>query len=288
MTTTTTTTTTVAPFIRQDLNAFVKLFYSGGLNNNDEKKSLGGEMSNYVIKLSKNNIFENINGTIYQEGITDYRCVFLKNTSPNRILYLYFSLDDFFLGSIQDLGFNFVNEIQSITILNGPFTNGQNIVFSYGDTNFSVIYDDKLTTWLLNFNYSIKQVPNLEDVTVTGASNGSNYVFQVTFLGVAGYKKHPLIGLVGYTLSPTPSVTILKSQEGSPINTIPNKIINSTTPPTNITFYDASVTAPVYLPLLNSGDFLPIWLRRIIYPNTIAIENDGCNFLITANYEVIE
>jgi hypothetical protein len=29
-------------------------------------------------------------------------------------------------------------------------------------------------------------------------------------------------------------------------------------------------------------------LRRIIYPNTIAIENDGCNFLITANYEVIE
>ena len=83
-------------------------------------------------------------------------------------------------------------------------------------------------------------------------------------------------------------MTILKSQEGSPINTIPNKIINSTTPPTNITFYDASVTAPVYLPLLNSGDFLPIWLRRIIYPNTIAIENDGCNFLITANYEVIE
>ena len=40
--------------------------------------------------------------------------------------------------------------------------------------------------------------------------------------------------------------------------------------------------------LLNSGDFLPIWLRRNVYPNTIAIENDGCNFNIIANYEIIE
>lgn len=276
------------PFVRQDTNAFLKLFYSGGLNNNDPNKSLGGEMSNFIISTSKNNVFNNVNGISYAAGLTDYRCVFLKNTSPNRVLYLYCSLDDFFLGSILDLGFNFVNEIQSVTILNGPFTNGQEIVFSYAGTNFTVVYDTDFVTFLNNFNVSIKQVLGLEDVDVTGSSNGSNYALEITFLGIAGYKTHPLIELVGYNLTPTPTIIILKPQSGSPINTIPNKIFDSTREPDGITFYDASTTSPVYLPLLNSGDFLPIWLRRNVYPNTIAIENDGCNFNIIANYEIIE
>lgn len=284
----TTTTTTSPPFTRQDISAFLKLFYSGGLNNNDPNKSLGGEMSNFIISTSKNNIFNNVTGVSYASGLTDYRCIFLKNTSPNRVLYLYFSLDDFFSGSVLDLGFNFVNEIQSLTILNGPFTNGQEVVLSYAGTTFTIIYNTNFTTFLNNFNASIKQVSGLEDVVVTGSTNSSNYAFEITFLGTAGYKTHPLIELVGYNLTPTPSIIILKPQSGSPINTIPNKILDSTREPNGITFYDASITSPVYLPLLNSGDFLPIWLRRNVYPNTIAIENDGCNFNIIANYEIIE
>ena len=287
-TTTTSTTTTQQPFQRQDLNAFVKLFYSGGLNNGDPKKSLGGEISSYTIKSGKNNIFDSIKGKVYSSGITDYRCVYLKNTSENRIFFLYFSLDDYFLGSIMDLGFNFVNEIQTITILNGPFVNGQNIVFSYKGNNFTVIYDTNLSTWVYNFNFAITQIEELQDVVVTGSSDGSNSVFEITFQGSSGYKSHPLITLVGYSLTPEPNISIIKSVEGSPINTLANKILYSTNVPTNITFYDAPITSPVYLPLLNPGDFIPIWLRRTIYANTIAIENDGCSFIISGNYEVVE
>lgn len=287
-TTTSTTTTTQPSFQRQDLNAFVKLFYSGGLNNGDSKKSIGGEISSYTIKSGKNNIFDSVRGNVYSSGITDYRCVYLKNTSQNRIFYMYFSLDDFFLGSIMDLGFNFVNEIQSVTILNGPFTNGQNIVFSYKNHSFTVIYDTNLATWLYNFNLAITQIVELQDVVVTGNSDGSNTVFNITFQGSAGYKNHPLITLLGYSLTPEPNITILKAVEGSPINTLASKILNSTNVPTNITFYDAPITSPVYLPMLDPGDFIPIWLRRTIYANTIPIENDGCNFIVYGNYEVIE
>lgn len=286
----TTTTTTLAPktLKRQELSAFFKLYYSGGNSNNDAAKSLGGNISNFIILPSKNNIFNNVSGDIYEEGLTDYRCVYLKNNSENRVLYLYFALDDFFLGSIQNLGFNFTNEVQTITVLNGPFTNGQNIVFSYNENNFIVEYDTNFNQWLINFNASIKQVFGLEDVIVTGDSNGSNSIFQVSFQGTAGYKNHSLITLVGYDLSPTPSISIVKSITGSPINLIAEKIITSTNEPNNITFYDATINSPVYLPILNPGDFLPIWLRRTIYPNTIAIENDGGNLIITGNYEVIE
>jgi hypothetical protein len=289
----TTTTTTIIPPSpkppeRQTIDAFLKLYYSGGGANNDPLKSLGGNISNFIIKSSKNNIFENVSGDIYEEGLTDYRCVYVKNNSLNRIFYLYFALDDFFLGSIQNLGFNFVNEVQTVTVLNGPFVNGQTLVFSYEGKNFTVVYDTNFAQWLLNFNSAIKQVASLEDVVVTGNSNGSNAIFEITFEGTAGYKNHPLIVLVGYNLSPTPSVSILKSISGSPINSIAEKIAATTNEPNNITFYDATVNSPVYLPILNPGDFLPIWLRRIVYPNTIAVENDGCKLIISGNYEVIE
>jgi len=273
---------------RQPLDSFLKLYYSGGTSNNDAKKSLGGNISNFIILPSKNNIFDNVTGDLYEEGLTDYRCVYLKNNSENRVLYLYFALDDFFLGSFQNLGFNFVNEVQTVTVLNGPFTNGQNIVFSYNQKNFTVVYDTNFNQWIINFNASIKQVDGLEDVIVTGSSNGSNSIFQVTFEGTAGYKNHPVINLVGYTLTPTPNISIVKTITGSPINLISDKISSSTNEPNNITFYDATINSPIYLPLLNSGDFLPIWLRRTVYPNTIAVENDGCNLIITGNYEVIE
>lgn len=286
--TTTTTTTTTSPLERQKLNAFAKFFYSGGLNNADPKKSLGGESSNVTVNVGKNNIFNSVEGTFYSEGLTDYRCIFLKNTSSNKIYYLYLSLDDFFLGSVIDLGFNFVNEIQSITILNGPFTNGQEIVFSYDEKPFTVIYSTNFSTWLYNFNYSITKVEGLENVTVSGSSNNFNSVFEITFNGSAGYKSHPLLVLVGYTLTPLPSISIVKNVEGSPINIVPSKILTADREPTSITFYDASISSPVYLPLLNPGDFLAIWLRRIIYPNTIAVENDGCNLIINGNYEVVE
>ena len=288
-TTTTTTSTTVQPTLqRQELSAFLKLFYSGGLNNKNPSLSLGGEISNYNVKTGKNNIFENIKGETYSEGLTDFRCVYVKNTSQNKVFYLYFSLDDFFLGSIMDLGFNFVNEIQTITILNGPFTNGQNIIFSYKNQNITVTYNTNFSVWLANFNIEIIKIPELENVVVTGSSNGSNSIFEITFQGSAGYKNHPLLVLEGYTLSPTPNVTILKSVQGGPINTVADKILTSKREPTNITFYDAPITSPVYLPALFPDDFMPIWLRRIIYPNTIAIENDGCNLIVSGNYEVIE
>ena len=273
---------------RQELSAFLKLYYSGGLSNNDSTKSLGGNISNFIILPTKNNIFNNVSGDVYEEGLTDYRCVYLKNNSENRVLYLYFALDDFFLGSIQNLGFNFTNEVQTITVLNGPFTNGQNIIFSYDGNNFSVEYDTNFNQWLINFNASIKKIDGLEDVVVTGNSNGSNSIFEVTFEGTAGYKNHSLIQLIGYDLNPTPSISIVKTITGSPINLIAEKIAAYTNEPNNITFYDATVNSPIYLPILNPGDFLPIWLRRTVYPNTIAIENDGCNLIITGNYEVIE
>ena len=56
-----------------NLSNILKYKYSGGFDNEDSNKSIGGEISNYYVSNFKQNIFNNVNEDDYKQGLIDYR-----------------------------------------------------------------------------------------------------------------------------------------------------------------------------------------------------------------------
>lgn len=62
-------------------------FLSGGQNNNNPNLSLGGSISNSPVFGTLNNLFSNVTSDEASSGKTDYRCVYVKNSSASDSLY---------------------------------------------------------------------------------------------------------------------------------------------------------------------------------------------------------
>jgi hypothetical protein len=105
----------------------------------------------------------------------------------------------------------------------------------------------------------------------------------IYFKEISGYKQQPLIQLESYTLTPEPTVTIIKKQNGSPINCIQGKLNNAFQSPNEINFSKDGMNFKFLF--LEADDFLPIWLRRQVFSGIVPIENDGCSIIIKALIE---
>lgn len=267
----------------KNLESILKYYYSGGFDNLDPKLSLGGEISNNIININKENVFNNLDENSYKQGLIDYRCLYLKNIANKRVHKLSIFLNDVFKGAMFNLGFNLKNEIQNITLSGGNFINNQYIIFSYKERNFKVKYNTDINIFSLNFQTSIRKIFTLQDVIVEGLYANGTSVLNVYFNGYAGNKQHPLIKVESYNLSPSPIFYISRKQAGSPINCIQNKINNSLQEPANVKFFD--LTEQIEFGFLEVGDFLPIWLRRNVFSGNIPIEDDGCNIFTKALIE---
>ena len=266
-----------------NLSNILKYKYSGGFDNEDSNKSIGGEISNYNVSNFKQNIFNNVDEDDYKQGLIDYRCVYLENISNKRIHKLSVSLGDIFKGAIFNLGFSFKNDIQSITITGGDFVNNQTLTFSFKNRNFIVVYNTNINIFVKNFQKSINKIFNLKDVTVNGNYANGNSVLTVYFQGSSGYKQQPLIKVERYTLTPIPTIMIMKKQNGGPVNCIQEKLNNTLQSPSKIDFLDGGTK--IEFILLEVGDFLPIWLRRQVFSDIVPIENDGCSIITKALIE---
>ena len=267
----------------KNLEGILKYYYSGGFDNDSPLSSIGGEISNTIVAINKESIFNNVNENIYREGSIDYRCIYFKNVSNKRVHKLTLSLDDVFKGAIFNLGFDLKNEIQVITISGGDFTNNQYIIFSYKERNFKVKYNTNINIFSLNFETEIRKIYTLNQVTVDGKYSNGTSLLNVNFNGFSGYKQHPLIKVQSYSLTPNPTFYIYKKQNGSPINCIQNKINNINQEPANVQFLD--MTSNIEFGFLEVDDFLPIWLRRRVFSGNIPIEDDGCSIISKALIE---
>lgn len=267
----------------KNLESILKYFYSGGFDNIDPILSLGGEISNNIVKINKENVFSNLDQNSYNQGLTDYRCLYLKNIANKRVHKLSIFLNDVFKGAIFNLGFNLKNEIQNITLSGGDFINNQYIIFSYKERKFKVKYNTNPNIFSLNFQTSIRKIFTLQDVIVEGLHANGTSVLNVFFNGYAGNKQHPLIKVESYSLTPNPIFYISRKQTGSPINCIQNKINNFLQEPADVKFFD--LTDQIEFGFLEVGDFLPIWLRRNVFSGSIPIEDDGCNIFTKALIE---
>lgn len=256
-------------------SADVSMTYSGGSSNTNPDLSLGGVASLYAISGTR--LFDDVTEAEATNGLTDYRCFYFNNESNVYSLYSAQILVSYTVPGdvIAQLGFNFQNDIQNITVAHYASVTSGSFILTYTDTsgnhNFTVNWNSSLSTWASNFQTAIRTIANLGDVTVTASVSGSNAIFEVSFIGVAANRHHDILVLNTNSLSPTESITITKIIDGGPINSVADSIDVSTTTPVGITFNSLTDSIGDIRPL----DSIPIWVKRIVPVNSTAIENDG-------------
>ena len=258
-------------------SANVSMTYSGGVSNTNPDFSLGGIASEYSI--SGNRLFDDVTETEATNGLVDYRCFYFNNDSDVDTLYSAQMLISYTVpGDVTaQIGFNFQNEIQNLTVSNYSSVTSGSFILTYTDINddsnynFTVDWNADLSTWASNFQTAIQALTNLGDVTVEPTLNGSVAVFNISFLGSAGNRYHNILTLHTNSLSPSESISITKIIDGSPINQIADIIDVSTTEPIGITFNAEIDTIGDIRPL----DSVPIWVQRTVPVNSTPIENDG-------------
>lgn len=265
-------------------NGDITITYSGGGTNNNPDLSLGGDPSVYPI-FSKR-LFDDISEQETLLGIVDYRCFYLHNengvdTLFNPELSVLYTAP----GSVTvQLGFNFVNERQVVTITNYSSITGGYVMLEYEDlytvSTISFNWHASLEVWATNLQTELRTITNLEDITVMAYPSGTSIIFEIEFIGSAQHRYHETIILAtggNNLVSSIPtSVSITKTVSGGPINSIADEIDVETTTPTNIVFSSDLINLNDIRPL----DSVPIWIKRTVPSSTVALETDGFTFKI--------
>jgi hypothetical protein len=258
---------------------------SGGSNNSDSAKSLGGDPSASPVLLGVNNLFDNISPDDVAAGLIDHRCIYIFNNSNVETLWnaKIFTQSQTIGGANAEIGFTFSDEIQNLTVI-GNLTGGV-LTLSYEGQSFTFAHSSNLSTWVGNFQTAIRTIPNLENVQVTAQTSVSSTletvtVFTILYTGTAGSRFHPILDIVANALTPSAVVSASRSVTGSPINSIALIVDRATTPPTGIIFNAATLLEPQIVGHLRPTDGFPVWVRRITPPNTQPIAGDGFTVVV--------
>lgn len=258
-------------------NTDITFTFSGGSANSNPDQSLGGEPSLQPIVHKR--LFDDVSNEESKLGSVDYRCLYVNNESNTDHLY---DAEVFVVYTVAgeinvQLGFNFENERQNLTVSNVEHITSGSFTLVYTDSdNHDIIvnWNSNLSVWSNNFQTAIRLIPNLEDVTVSVFPSGSSVVFEIDFVGSASNRYHESLNLKteGNNLvsSQTTNVSIVKSVNGGPINRIADVIDVDTTNPNNLVFNSTASLGDIR-PL----DSFPVWIKRIVPESTVPLENDG-------------
>jgi len=267
---------------------YINFYLSGGSNNNNPNLSLGGFPSTYPVALSGiNNLFDNVTVEQAKNGNIEYRCFYIFNDSVDQYLYnasAYLIQTDSNASTIE-MGIHQANDVHKIQIT-GQISSG-NLKLSYDNEVFQVNWTGDLAEFASGIEYHLNSLPYLNDVLVTATGGGSSRSINITFYGEDGNKNHELIEVVENNLlygSTPPTITVVKTSEGSPINSIAVQTNYAELAPNNINFYTTDVDEKLNLGKLAPGDGCPIWIKRTIAPNfNDAVEGDGFIFKLVGN-----
>lgn len=253
--------------------------FSGGTTNSNPDKSLGGEPS--VQPIVGKRLFDDVQEDETKTGVTDYRCLYVHNDNNTDTLYNAQILVAYTVpGAVSvELGFDFENERQNITVTNATLLTGGSMTLTYSDVSNQydavIAFNASLSTWAANVQAALRAIPHLSDITISASYGGSDAIFEVDFVGSAAGRHHEVIVLKngGNNLLPgsTANISIVKSVNGGPINRVADEIDVETTTPTNIVF----TSLPRVIGDIRPLDSVPVWVKRIVPPNALPIENDG-------------
>lgn len=265
--------------------------YSGLGTNENPSLSLGGEPGELI---TTNALFDNLTAAEGEQGTTDYRCCYLVNDSTESTLnnfFIFAAKDDPTLGDSDvtiQTGFILRNEIQIFTIENYQSVASGTINLTYTHAvfpakNFTITIsstiDDPTIETIKEAIYT--NLMTLEgyavETNVTHTISGIDLLISIEFAGLSKNKSHTMS-----VESEEFTVSITKSVEGSPINSVPDEIANEVVTPAGVIFYTSS--NPV-IGNLEPGDIVPIWIKRKVPKNSRAVTKDG--FTLKARGEAI-
>jgi len=265
------------------------LFYlSGGLNNRDPDKSLGGGYSNTVIWNGLDNLFDDF--TIEEEyGFIDYRCFYIKNGGENdwTDVTIYMANEQESSCAIGMLGIEESDEVQQLNIISNLGAIGGSFNFDLGGDIATVDYNSDIDVWANNFENALASIGFLDtvivgkvfsDISSPQYQNKTFQIFQITFTDSDGRRNQSLIipGSNNLIMQAGDSSTLTSSKviRGAPINTEAPQIPSQTTPPANIVFIPSTRDAPIFLGTLKPGDYVPVWIKRESQQDTTSAKID--------------
>lgn len=256
----------------------LSLVLSGGSGNHNPNNSLGGNPSASPISGVLNNLFNDISETQAKTGFTDYRCFYLFNNNSSDAFYsLLLELDTFYGNETDvEIGVELINEIQRIT-LSGTITGGY-LTISYTPPGHDPVsvnanYNANPDIWANNITNALNSIPTFSGVFVT-AGVTTNIFFNVEF---NDYRSHDLLTIDTSNLTGTSiSGSVSLSVPGAPINSVPSELDVATTPPGNVEFNDSIEIGTLY-----AEEGIPIWVKRIIAPDSSGGSNVGFKLKIT-------
>jgi hypothetical protein len=261
--------------------------HSGGNDNTDPTKDLGGDPSSHGISTGINNLFADVTEEQSVSGYTDYRCFYIFNNSSadnlfNTRIWLEPKTPN---GTTQvQLGVNVSNDIQQIAI-SGNVTSG------YLNLNFDGVsaiwsWQPTLAAWALGLQNVMMSNFGLAGVIVTvsqvqGASPVTN--FTLNFTGDDAARFQPLLSVTQNNLVGATNIAITKVQDGGPINSIAPSIDQPTTTPFGVLFSNPSHAQPLVLGTMRPTDGIPVWIKRVVPANTKSSTDDGAVIHFTGN-----
>jgi len=261
----------------------ISVVLSGGATNINPNLSLGGQPSSSPVTDDVlNNLFDDISPEEAISGHEDYRCFYFFNDGESSVYDIKLWIqEDFVDGAAMEIGVQASDEIQRITIANGPITGGL-MQISYDGDQFDSPYEN-LQDWAVSIQNSLNALTSLRDVTVNAQNVGvDTIIFDITFGSKDGFRNHPEIQITDALVPSGAEISIVTTLAGSPVNTIAPEIGAETTPPGGVGFYAPSETSPITISRLDPEDGFPVWAKRVVVEDTGPKEQDGFKLRFSA------
>lgn len=270
----------------------ISITLSGGSENSSSNFSLGGEPSTHPIASSR--LFPDVTVEQSINGLKDYKCIYINNNSFEANLYEAIIFTEYRTDSdvYVELGFIEINERQTITVNSLSKITGGSFSIIYTDyedqTNLTINWDASVSVWANNLQNSLRTIPRLIDVEVSGSTSNDKITFEINFKGSSGKRYHEIIQKGSNNLiisSPSTgedgNFTIGKNISGSPINSQAEEIERSSDVPYAVAFNMHENRATAYvIGEIRPGDVIPVWIKRTVPADAKGLENDGVNIRV--------
>lgn len=261
----------------------IKFILSGGVANRNPSMSLGGQPSAYPVSEAINGLFSDVTSEAAVSGFTDYRCFYIYNSSESSSLYsseIHIN-EQASGGAFATLGIHKATEVQTVSISGNPSSGF--VTFLVFESEFSVNWGDSIQDFALNFKELLNS-EGLSDISVSTPTEGSSS-FELAFEGQFDNKSHELVTVVLNSLvgDESPSVSISRKSEGSPINSVAPLIPTASTQPARVSFFDTSNLNRISIGNIEPGDLVPIWVKRTTPPNTEFKEFDTASIRLSGD-----
>lgn len=259
----------------------ITFVYSGGSNNLDPSKSIGGSPSINPINGTLNNLFSNVNREDSEEGFTDYRCFYIFNNSEtdalfNASIFFNYQIDGI---SLCELGVSKSTDVQILTLSSIPSSG-----------SFTLRYEEYVTgniNWNNNFSVFQKNIQDaLNDLDIfsgIAVEQLSSFNYSISFLGDDNNRNHSLLSTESVNLSPSTTISFVKNKEGQPVNSVAPLLATSKTPPYLVNFYQTDESNRILVGDLLPGDGVPVWIKRTTFGSISNDQTNGFDFRLNGN-----